>query len=105
MTCELNERSVEFQSPAASRHVPGATPSTGSMQVVVSNTTPETAQLRDVLFRLRFTMLDLTEIYQSACTPYYLWNLALFIIQFSQLDDASRVAKLWKSIIYRYLLS
>ena len=103
LAAELHERMAEFQAPTPGRSTPGTTPgATNSLQVVVdSNASPETAHLRDVLFRLHFKLLDLTEIYQSACAPYHLWSLALYIIQFSQLDDAGRIAKLWRSIIYR----
>jgi hypothetical protein len=63
--------------------------------------TSEKAQLLDVIDRLTNSLMDVSDIFNLAATPYHLFALALQIIQFSELNDPKRVAALWRSLIYR----
>lgn len=54
--------------------------------------------------RSRFCLLPITELFHEICLPYKLWDLCLLILHVSKHDDSDLVAKLWRSIIYRYVL-
>jgi len=54
--------------------------------------------------RSRFCLLPITELFHEICLPYKLWDLCLLILHVSKHDDSDLVAKLWRSLIYRYLL-
>jgi len=53
--------------------------------------------------RLRFKLLGITELYHDICGPYKLWDVSLLLLNASKTGDHDLVAKLWRSLIYRYV--
>lgn len=60
-------------------------------------------QLADVVHRLKFYLLDVSELYNKIAVPYNLWESSLIILYTCKHDDAALVVRLWKSIIYRII--
>lgn len=52
--------------------------------------------------RCRLSLLPITDLFHEVCLPYKLWALCLLILHVSKHEDGELVAKLWRSLIYRY---
>ena len=52
--------------------------------------------------RTRLRLLSITELFHEVCLPYKLWDLCLQLLHASKHEDSELVARLWRSLIYRY---
>lgn len=58
--------------------------------------------MEEAVRRSRFLLLPITDLFHDICLPYKLWDLCLLILHVSKHEDGDLVAKLWRSLIYRY---
>jgi hypothetical protein len=52
----------------------------------------------------RFKLLSITELFHEICSPYKLWDVCLLLLHASKHDDSDLVGRLWRSLIFRYVL-
>ena len=53
------------------------------------------------VYRLKYKLLTISELYHDICVPYKLWDISLLLLHASKSGDLDLVAKLWRSLIYR----
>mmetsp|Transcript_24760 Transcript_24760/g.36519 ORF Transcript_24760/g.36519 Transcript_24760/m.36519 type:complete len:1559 (+) Transcript_24760:131-4807(+) len=70
-------------------------------QVVSQEGKRQRDQLADIVHRLRYQLVDVSELYNNVTEPYMLWESNLVILCTCKHDDPGLAKRLWKSIIYR----